>query len=99
MRKIFALLLTFFVATSSWAASIKVLSGDLSVFNDNSITASLIFDYSNLEIEGTPYKKWLKDKGADYVRDWPDQTKASEEYFIRCWNKDNDEGIQVSITK
>ena len=99
MRKIFALLLTFFVATSSWAASIKVLSGDLSVFNDNSITASLIFDYSNLEIEGTPYKKWLKDKGADYVRDWPDQTKASEEYFIRCWNKDNDEGIQVSTTK
>ena len=58
MRKIFALLLTFFVAASSWAASIKVLSGDLSVFNDNSITASLIFDYSNLEIEGTPYKKW-----------------------------------------
>ena len=99
MRKIFALLLTFFVAASSWAASIKVLSGDLSVFNDNSITASLIFDYSNLEIEGTPYKKWLKDKGSDYVRDWPDQTKASEEYFIRCWNKDNDEGIQVSTTK
>ena len=99
MKKIFALFFSFFIAASSWAASIKVLSGDLSVFNDNGITASLIFDYSNLKIEGTPYKKWLKDKGSDYVRDWPEQTVASEEYFIRCWNKDNDEGIQVSSTK
>lgn len=99
MKKIFALFFSFLIAASSWAASIKVLSGDLSVFNDNGITASLIFDYSNLKIEGTPYKKWLKDKGSDYVRDWPEQSTASEEYFIRCWNKDNDEGIQVSSTK
>lgn len=99
MKKIFVLFFSFFIAVSSWSASIKVLSGNLSVFNDNNITATVIFDYSNLNIEGTPYKKWLKDKGSDYVRDWPEQSAASEEYFIRCWNKDNDEGIQVTSTK
>ena len=91
MKKIFVLFFSFFIAVSSWSASIKVLSGNLSVFNDNNITATVIFDYSNLNIEGTPYKKWLKDKGSDYVRDWPEQSAASEEYFIRCWNKDNDD--------
>lgn len=99
MKKILISLCFSLVVIGSWAGDIKVLSGDLSVFNNRDITASLIFDYSNLKIEGTPYKQWLKDKGSDYVRDWPDQTTSSEEYFIRCWNKDNDEGVQVTSTK
>ena len=99
MKKILISLCFSFVVIGSWAGGIKVLSGELSVFNNRDITASLIFDYSNLKIEGTPYKQWLKDKGSDYVRDWPDQTTSSEEYFIRCWNKDNDEGVQVTSTK
>lgn len=84
MKKILISLCFSLVVIGSWAGDIKVLSGDLSVFNNRDITASLIFDYSNLKIEGTPYKQWLKDKGSDYVRDWPDQTTSSEEYFIRC---------------
>lgn len=99
MKKIFLFLFLFFTAFTSWAGSIKVISGDIAVFNNNGITASLIFDYSNLKIEGTPYQNWLKEKGNDYVRDWPEQCKASEEYFIRCWNKDNDKGLQVTSSE
>lgn len=36
--------------------SIKVECGDLSVINNPDITATVVFDYTNLVIEGKPYK-------------------------------------------
>lgn len=99
-QRILFLLTVLFMAAPSFArGELNVLSGDLSVFKDPDVTATVVFDYSNLEIEGKQWEKWLKEHGDDYVRDWPDQTVACEEYFIKCWNHDNDEGMQVSSSK
>lgn len=77
-------------------ADIKVVSGDLSVVKDPSICAKVIFDYTDLMLEGKPYMEQLKAKGDDFVRDWPTESMASEAYFLKCWNQDNDGGMEVS---
>ena len=93
---LFALLL---VSVSSFAGNITVISGDLSVVSNRSITAKVVFDYTDLILEGKPYMEHLQSKGHDFVRDWPMESVASETYFIKCWNKDNKDGMQISSTE
>lgn len=98
MRKL--LLLALLLATvPSWAGDINVLSGDLSVVKNPEITATVIFDYSDLMIEGKPWKEHLESRGEDFVRDWPAESAQSEGYFIACWNKDNKKGMQTTLSK
>lgn len=97
-QKFFLLLAALCVAMSSFASDddLQVVSGDLSVISDPSITATVLFDYSKLYIEGQPKDEYLKSHGEEYVRDWPSQTVESEEYFIEKWNKTNKKGMKVS---
>lgn len=32
------------------------------------------------------------------MRDWPSESLTSETYFIKCWNHDNEDGLQVTAT-
>lgn len=96
-RSLFAVIITLFVSLPAFAKSgIKVLNGDLSVIKNSSITATVVFDYTDLMLEGKPYMEQLKSRGSDFVRDWPSESATSEGYFIKCWNHDNDEGLQVT---
>lgn len=98
MRKL--LLLALLLATApSWAGDINILSGDLTVIKNPEITATVIFDYTDLMIEGKPWKEHLESRGEDFVKDWPSESTQSEAYFIKCWNKDNKKGLQVTTTK
>lgn len=58
--------------------AIKVVNGDLSVFNNPGIVAQVKFDYTDLQIEGKPYMEHLKSRGSDFVRDWPSESQTSE---------------------
>lgn len=90
---LFAMLL---VSISTYAGKITVKSGDLSIIKNSAIKATIKFDYTDLILEGKPYMEHLKSKGEDFVRDWPTESTTSEAYFIKCWNKDNDEGMQLT---
>lgn len=87
------------ISLSCFAGDITVVSGDLSIIRNSSVRATVKFDYSELILEGKPYMEHLKSRGEDFVNDWPSESTASEAYFIRCWNKDNDEGMQVSTSE
>lgn len=76
--------------------AIKVVNGDLSVFNNPDIVATVKFDYTDLQIEGKPYMEHLESRGSDFVRDWPSESQASENYFVKCWNHDNEDGMQLT---
>lgn len=90
-------IIAVFVSLTAFAkGGIKVLNGDLSVIKNSSITATVVFDYTDLMLEGKPYMEQLKSRGSDFVRDWPSESATSEGYFIKCWNHDNDEGLQVT---
>ena len=91
-----AIIAVFMSLTAFAKGGIKVLNGDLSVIKNSSITATVVFDYTDLMLEGKPYMEQLKSRGNDFVRDWPSESATSEGYFIKCWNHDNDEGLQVT---
>lgn len=91
-----AIIAVFMSLTAFAKGGIKVLNGDLSVIKNSSITATVVFDYTDLMLEGKPYMEQLKSRGSDFVRDWPSESATSEGYFIKCWNHDNDEGLQVT---
>ena len=97
MKKIIFILFTICTATIGKAGDIKVLSGDLSVVNNPSITATVRFDYAALYIEDQPYMEYLEKRGADFVRNWPSESQMSEDYFIKCWNHDYKKGMKLSV--
>ncbi len=88
-------LVLLLVSVPSFAGDITVLRGDLSVVRNGANRATVIFDYTDLILEGKPYMEQLRSRGEDFVRDWPSESVASESYFIKCFNKDNDDGMQV----
>jgi hypothetical protein len=97
-KKVLSVFLALLFVNLSSFADIYVISGDLSVVKDPSICAKVIFDYSELLLEGKPYMEQLKSRGEDFVRDWPAETMASEAYFMQCWNHDNEKGIKVGTS-
>lgn len=75
------------------------LYGDMSVINDHSITAQVVFDYSDMTIEGKPYMEYLKGRGDDFVRDWPGEIATAEsQWFVSQWNNSNNKGMQISLS-
>lgn len=97
MKKILFVLIMACIATASRAGDINVISGDLSVIRNSSITATVRFDYGALYIEGLPYKEHLQRRGSDFVANWASESQMAEEYFIKCWNHDNDRGLQLAF--
>ena len=96
-NKVLGVLITLLlVSVASYAGNITIVSGDLSFFKNPSIRATVKFDYNDLILEGKPYMEQLKSRGDDFVKDWPSESTTSEAYFIKCWNKDNDEGMQIT---
>ena len=55
-RSLFAVIITLFVSLPAFAKSgIKVLNGDLSVIKNSNITATVVFDYTDLMLEGIDF--------------------------------------------
>jgi hypothetical protein len=75
--------------------NIRVKSGDVSVIKKKD-TASLSFDYSTTVAEGQPLMEYLKERGDDYVRDWPDEKEESEFTFLKEWNHKNKKGLKLT---
>ena len=100
MKKIilFATALLFCAATLS-AGDIKVVSGDASILK-SAETAKVIFNYDKTYVgedgaKTQTLKQYLKSRGADFVRDWPDDHKKAEGYFMIRFNKKNKKGLKL----
>ena len=71
-------------------------------------TANLVLDFSTCQVgfiddgefekdkEIKPFNTYLKDRGDDFVRDWPGDEKKIAEYFAVQFNRKNKKGIQVA---
>ena len=44
-------------------------------------------DFAGASVEGTSWDQWLKKKGDDYVRDWPNDQQKVNLYFMKRFNK------------
>jgi hypothetical protein len=75
--------------------NIRVKSGNVSVIKKKDV-ASLFFDYSTTVAEGQPLMEYLKERGDDYVRDWPDEREECEYTFLKEWNSKNKKGLKLT---
>ena len=98
MKKWMILALLTFVATVSFAKkklNVSVESGDISVVCEKGKTASLVFNYDGLIIEGKPAQEYLTHQSADHLKDWPEDNKKVAAYFLEKWNEKNKDGLQL----
>jgi len=75
---------------------ITVKSGDVTVLSKNS-TASYEFDYSATKVGKQTLNEYLKSKGDDYVRDWPDARDNAEKHFAHLFNHKNKKKMQFKL--
>jgi len=92
-------LLTFVVmlvsAIAMYAGNpVVVTAGNPVVFNEAS-QALVEVDYSKTMVKDQTLDAYLKGRGADFVRDWPDDKDKALEYFIVRFNKKNKKGMQI----
>lgn len=44
-------------------------------------------DFSQTTVEGKTYDEWLASRGDDFVRDWPEDKRKVDDYFINRFNR------------
>jgi hypothetical protein len=55
----------------------------------------LTIDYSSAKVENQTLEAYLKSRGDDFVRDWPEDQKKAREYFVVRFNKKFKKGMQI----
>jgi len=80
-------LLCLFCAANVFAGNpVSVKKGSVSVFKTPS-RALLEIDYSTAKVGKLTFEEYLKNKGNDYVRDWPRESETAASYFRQQFNK------------
>ena len=74
---------------------VTVKSGDLSVLKKSS-TAFFEIDFSATKVGTQPIDEYLKGRGDDFVRDWPQDKVIAANYFYAQFNGCNKKGMQIT---
>lgn len=98
MRKILFFLCLFIIALNANARDVNVTSGDATEVMNLDNSALIEFDYTNLKIDGVPYKNWLRSQGRDFVKGWDSESESAAEGFINNWNDENKTGMYIAVT-
>ena len=97
MKKLMMMARMMLVAVAAQAQDDKVTltSGDGKAIIASDKTATLEFDYSSTTTEGKPLQEYLKGRGEDVVKDWPEIAKVARQRFIETFNKKNKKGVKI----
>lgn len=88
MKKFLMLLVAAFISLSAFADA-ELESGSLKELKNSDVRVLLTWDYSKMLIEDKTEKAFLKEKGAEWERDYPAEVAASEASFDVFFNKKN----------
>lgn len=98
MKKIIMFLMAVMTAVSVSAKDdrVTVISGNGEVLTESGKTATLEFDYQDAVVKGgDKLTDYLKKRGENNVKDWPEIAASARERFINTFNKKNKKGAQV----
>ncbi|MCR5643564.1 MAG: hypothetical protein K6G32_09560 [Prevotella sp.] len=101
MKKAIMILMVMMMVLSVSAKDdrVSVISGDGKVLTESGKTATLEFDYTNTVVEkGDKLMDYLKKRGEEFVKDWPEMAASARNRFIEAFNKKNKKGVQVVTT-
>lgn len=86
MKKYFLLIVAAIMSLSAWADS-EFKSGSLRDLKNPDVRILVTWDYSNMTIEDKKPADYLKEKGADWEKDYPAEVSAGEAAFDVLFNK------------
>lgn len=86
MKKIFFLLVVMMVSLTAWADA-EFKSGSLRDLKNPDARILVTWDYSKMLIEDKKPEEFLKEKGADWEKDYPAEVAAGEAAFDVLFNK------------
>lgn len=99
MKKYLLALMCCLMALSASARKnpVSYVSGDFSILKNPDVVLGIELDMSKAKLSdtGKSWNQFIKDSGADYVRDWPDEKKKLELYFMVTYNKKNKGGAKI----
>jgi hypothetical protein len=86
-KTILTLVVALMASVNAMAGSdLKMESGSVKELKGSGATICAVWDYSKSTIEDKSIKEFLKEKGADWERDYPAEIKRAEENFIERLN-------------
>ncbi|MDR3118545.1 MAG: hypothetical protein LBU44_03890 [Mediterranea sp.] len=95
-KKMISFVLAAMTVTSLCAGDINVKSGDVSVVKNPNNLATIQFSYAQTLVEGKPLMEYLKERGDEFVKDWPKESQVCEKAFYRRWNSKNKKGLKLT---
>jgi hypothetical protein len=98
MKKYLFLALALLTAALSYA-DVEVTSGSLVKLKDADSQVSVRWDYTKMLIEGKKPATFLKEKGKDWQRDYPNEVAAGENAFLTTYNKKCKKFAKMTKTK
>ncbi len=75
---------------------VKLVAGSVKDLRDAEATIEFAVDYSETKVEEKSLNEYLRSRGADFVKDWPANSKDAREFFVVRYNKKNKKFAQIS---
>ena len=95
MKRLLTFLVLLLAVVDIYADNpVTVKAGNPVVFNEVS-QALIVVDYSKTMVKDQTLDVYLKSRGEDFVRDWPQDQDKALEYFVVRFNKKNKKGMQL----
>ena len=86
MKKFLLLMVAAVMSLTAWADA-KVENGSMRYLKNPEVRVLVTWDYSKMMIEDKKPADFLKEKGADWERDYPAEVAAGESAFDVTFNK------------
>lgn len=95
MKRLLSIVMLLLSVVGIYAGNpVTVKAGNPVVFNETS-QALVVVDYSKTMVKDQTLDAYLKSRGEDFVRDWPQDQDKALEYFVVRFNKKNKKGMQI----
>lgn len=95
MKRLLSIVMLLLSVIGIYAGNpVTVKAGNPVVFNETS-QALVVVDYSKTMVKDQTLNAYLKSRGEDFVRDWPQDQDKALEYFVVRFNKKNKKGMQI----
>lgn len=95
MKKYFLIFVAALVSLTAFADA-KIQSGSLKELKNPDVRILVTWDYSKMAIEDKTLTDFLKEKGAEWERDYPAEVSAGEAAFDVFFNKKDKKYAQIT---
>ncbi len=97
MKKLFFILALCCASVAMYADDCELTKGSVAALKEKGELALLEVDYSKAKVKDQTLDEYLKGRGEDFVKDWPEDSKKAAAYFTTRFNRENKKGMTIPL--